>query len=228
MLVLICLVFLSLNVPLAFAGADDTYYNEFFAEAGKDSWNEQAVQGFRDRMLVAYWISRGVYITNGLWSHFAKSSVGGSEDSYVDLADLAFFSGHGNDGFFTTRDGKYVYANQLKIGDKDIEWFGMTACYTHKTPLSWLEGFGPGIHLLPGYTTLATANYNFGYYWAHHILSDMTIRQAWNRVTQDYQNSGTTARVIGAYVSRDDKLSSYSADPVSNASPYYSYWDYTK
>jgi hypothetical protein len=146
----------------------------------------------------------------------------GTDDTYVDNVDLAWYTGHGNPGMFTfdnsTQDDGSIVPSDARWGDRDLEWMQLESCNVLQffdganTPIwsRWSQVFD-GLHLLNGFQTtascvsvsLGTAG-RFSFYlfpWSVGpvTLPQLKVRQAWAQMARDLEPSGKQYVSMGVF-----------------------------
>lgn len=167
----------------------------------------------------------------------------GSNNSYVDYMDLAFFSGHGSAYAFYNRDGGTSFYNTGDgWGNGWLKWIGFFTCQTIMTPnkdgnaWSAYNNTSEGVHLMVGFNVnSAFADTNLPNNWAYYMKTGDYVWRSWFRAVNSargyygsvYQGGwpGTASAVMWTdqygNPSLDpyyDRLSSYSNKPSSGAS----------
>jgi hypothetical protein len=162
------------------------------------------VKGFRDR---------GQYVSFNFgdyaaWEEdFKKSSMGGTDDSYADNVDMAFYTGHANGNYFSfpgTRDDGALEYTDASYGERDLEWLMIAACGPMQRMESGMHLFDrwgrafKGLHLLAGYATVSFDNTIEGDRLARNLLSyGHTVRQAWAQMATEAQPDSVTYGYMG-------------------------------
>ncbi|HEY9840437.1 MAG TPA: DUF6345 domain-containing protein [Candidatus Obscuribacterales bacterium] len=138
---------------------------------------------------------------------FKKTSMGGTDDYYVDNVDMVFYTGHANGNgwsFPGTRDDDFLRFNEGSYGEKELEWLMIAAC----GPMQMYEGgvhlfdrWGgafKGLHMLAGYATVSYDTTIEGDRLARHLLAEnMTVRSAWAQMATEAQPSSVTYGYMG-------------------------------
>lgn len=138
----------------------------------------------------ARWSAPYVYGNGSAWEEdWKRAASGGTEESYIDNVDLAYFSGHGSaNGFFfgvggNKHDDCILTAEEVQgaWGTKDNDWIGLSACNVLDDPVSNLQRWARamnGTRLLMGFKTVM-ADVDFGNELGWHIRWNKTMPQAW-------------------------------------------------
>lgn len=185
------------------------------------------------------WARRFAYGNKWAWEEDWKVSWrGGTENTYVDSVDLAYFSGHGGwawDGYYwrwlvgpvfgvggRNHDDQYLVPGDARraYGDKDLEWVAFSACSTlNNTSRRYWAASMNGLHLLLGFKT-TMYDVNQGHHFAWRVRWGWTVPQAWFAATDITQpQSGRVARVLAnEYCHFWDRWGSVCADSYD--------WDY--
>jgi hypothetical protein len=159
-------------------------------------------RGFRDRF-----VSEGIsfpyfFGESSAWETDWKCpTLGGSDNSYMDNVDIAFFTGHANGNGFvlsSNRSDTFVHYNDARWGDRDLEWVIIAACGPVQTGAQtrWRNSFR-GLHQILGYSTNSRDTRDEGRRFADYILrtpflwfnQPLTIREAWIQTATDIQGS---------------------------------------
>ncbi len=163
------------------------------------------------------WIKRFAYGNGSAWEQDWKASWrpgGGTEHLYVDTVDLAYFSGHGGQGWdnlYNTYlwgpvfgEGGNLYDDSVLVpgdayrsyGNDDLDWAVFSACQTlnDQSYAYWANSMN-GLHLLLGFKT-NMLDVNQGYWFARYINAGYTFNQAWWIATDITHPSGYVARVL--------------------------------
>lgn len=169
------------------------------------------------------WTKRFNYGDALAWeSDFEKSGVGGSDSTYIDTLDFAYFSGHGSPTafWFGTNydgDGSYTYRvhySEAEWGDLDLEWITISACNVLQfdDPAGdvfdrWGWPVFKGLHMILGYDTYSY-DLVMGDTFVYYMTTGMRIKNAWIQANIDIQPSD----VYSAYLrvcENDDYLPGY-------------------
>lgn len=177
------------------------------------------------------WTPRFVFGNTNAWStDWRRSANGGSENSYIDTLDLAYFAGHGSTAGILFGVGSPTPTTVTKNdalgawGDRDLDWIGLAACNVLDDPVSNLQGWGEamnGVRLIMGFKTVMN-DVAHGVEFGKAIRDGYTFTQAWFRAADKLQSQGRVARVLAeqqAYF--DDKPTQHNAATVVNWPKYY-------
>ena len=150
-------------------------------------------------------------------SHWEKSSVGGSDSSYVETIDYAWFTGHGNSGFFTFNtdtDGDSSYVNrtwyhETQWGNDDLEWVFLHSCSClYESDISnWNSTFYK-LHGICGFHTSASASTtgSTGEAVADYLRTEgYTVGEAWEQGTKDAQASTKDGAIYTAVIRPEEE-----------------------
>ncbi len=212
----VCFVLLILAIPAVQAGADDIDPKERGVEWVKDysgnpdGWGNLAntkddAESFYNALGNLGWRRVFDYGDSLAWeSDFEKSSVGGSDATYIDGLDFAYFSGHGTPtGFIfgTNHDGDgsqtyRVHFSEANWGDLDLEWIVLSACQVlqYDDPAGnvfnrWGYPVFKGLHMILGYDTIAQDSVIGGTFVNYMTTGGRKIKDAWTQANIDIQPS---------------------------------------
>ncbi|HEX9991479.1 MAG TPA: DUF6345 domain-containing protein [Acidimicrobiales bacterium] len=126
------------------------------------------------------------------------SPSAGTDTTWIDDVDIAFFSGHGSStgllfGVATSDDGT-TRPGDVRWGDGDLEWIAVDACEVLQESGvfdRWGWGVFAGLHVMCGFHTTCADESKRGRYFAQYLNAGWTVRQAWIRAAQDTEPSGT-------------------------------------
>jgi hypothetical protein len=177
------------------------------------------------------WTARFVYGNTSAWStDWRRSANGGSENSYIDTIDLAYFAGHGSTSGIIFGVGSPTPVTVSKNdalnswGDRDLDWIGLAACNVLDDPVSNLQGWGEamnGVRLILGFKTVMN-DVAHGVEFGKAIRDGYTFTQAWFRAADKLQSQNRVARVLAeqqAYF--DDRPAQHNANTVVDWPKYY-------
>ena len=127
-------------------------------------------------------------------------------NNLVDGYDLAAFAGHGSSGtlafsYYDRADnqGWYdLYPWETKLGGRDLEWIGFSACEVLDTEdhcREWCDAMN-GIHLICGWKTPMYETPDMLSSWIYRMKRGETVKNAWFHAGDDV-DSWRTLRVIG-------------------------------
>lgn len=211
--------------PISAAQADDdggtlevgVEYVNWYPGSG-DLWTtDDDALGLYNTLGSGGWIKRFAYGNGSAWEEDWKASWrpgGGTEHLYVDTVDLAYFSGHGGQGWDSlygrylwgpvfgdggnTHDDSYLMPGDAyrAYGDDDLEWATFSACQTlnDQSYAYWANSMN-GLHLLLGFKT-NMLDVNQGYWFGRYINAGYTFNQAWWIATDITHPRGYVARVL--------------------------------
>ncbi len=162
--------------------------------------SDDSAVGFYNRIGNAGWTKKfNKGDSNAKAAHFEQS---GSDTTYVDDVDIAFYQGHGSAGKLDVSTYiEKVYANEAEWGDYDIEWIGLHACSTLSNN-DFSESL-QGAHLICGFSTTAYNYAGDGENWADYLIDDganddaYTVKDAWFYGIDINQPTGVTLKVFG-------------------------------
>lgn len=149
------------------------------------------------------WTERFFYGSSLAWEEDWKhQSLGGSEDSYIDTVDLAYFAGHGStDGLLfgnCNHDDNLLSFSDARDawGNKDLDWVGLAACNVLDDPNlgQWADTLN-GARLIMGFKTVMD-DVAHGEELGHYIRRNYTMTQAWFKAADKLQSQGRIARVL--------------------------------
>ena len=121
----------------------------------------------------------------------------GTDTTWVDAVDAAFFSGHGNQGAFyfgKKIDDARAKNTEVVWGDLNLEFIALDACQVLEENGvfdRWGWPVFKGLHVLCGFHTVTGDESNRGRIFAQYLNAGCTVRQAWIRAAQDTEGSGT-------------------------------------
>jgi hypothetical protein len=151
---------------------------------------------------------------------------GGTDTSWADNVDFAYFSGHGNQsGFYfgVSKDDYQVHYNDCVWGDKDLEWIVLSSCLC----LNYSDGavfnrFGwpvfKGLHLIMGMDTTMSDTTDAGKFFVQFMTGDSawpssgskkTIQEAWRWACWWALPSNQYCAILGAAGSGGDAWNDY-------------------
>jgi hypothetical protein len=144
--------------------------------------------------------------------HFKKVSLGGTDTSYVDDQDFAYYAGHGSPtGFYfnNNHDDKKLRCtdthHDAEWGNTDLEWIALHCCEIlsdNNTHGEWYERWAfdvfKGLHQIQGFCTVAIDVPNMGSKFAYYMIDlEYTIRESWREAAEDTQPSGIVVAILG-------------------------------
>ncbi|AKB77352.1 hypothetical protein MSHOH_0869 [Methanosarcina horonobensis HB-1 = JCM 15518] len=162
--------------------------------------SDDSAVGFYNRIGNAGWTKKfNKGDSNAKAAHFEQS---GSDTTYIDGVDIAFYQGHGSAGKLdVSAYTEKVYANEAEWGDYDLEWIGLHACNTLSNN-DFSESL-QGAHLICGFSTTAYNYAGDGENWAGYLIDDganddaYTVKNAWFYGIDINQPAGVTLKVFG-------------------------------
>ncbi len=193
-------------------GGGNTFFYEYVVNyAGTGQINLPACDddawGLRDELDDAGWAWAG-YGNSSAWEEdWKRSASGGTEGTYPDARDFAYFAGHGNSTSFIfgnqTRDDCCVSTGDASgaWGDGDLEWVALAVCQTLTSDGGWANAMD-GLHLICGAVdNIADAEYgeDFGERLVSTWFLDgaTRVKTAWFETMDRFMGSGVDIRVIG-------------------------------
>lgn len=162
--------------------------------------SDDSAVGFYNRMGNAGWTKKfNKGNSNAKAAHFEQS---GSDTTYVDGVDIAFYQGHGSAGRLdVSAYTEKVNADEAEWGDHDLEWIGLHACSTlYNTAFASSLN---GVHLICGASTTTYNNANDGTNWAAYMIDDgandvaYTVKESWFYGVDTGQPASVTLKVFG-------------------------------
>lgn len=183
---------------------------------------QNSANGFRNTMA-----SKGQSIIfdwrgNNAWERdFRDPSLGGTDSTYVDNADIQWYTGHGSAGSFTmentTKDDKWITPADASWGNTDLEWLNLESCQVLRDTNGLADYFGrwgptmDGLHVMNGFDTNASCLSGTGGRFADYLFPETflwwtvrdakSISQAWASMATDLEPAGRRWRsmsLIGA------------------------------
>lgn len=140
---------------------------------------------------------------------FIDVERGGSDRDRVDGVDFVFYTGHATGSGFTfesPREGRFLFYDEARWGDGDLEWLLIAACgplQEEEASLPWWRRWGPafdGLHLLLGYANITYDNEREGRLFGEGILEqNLKLRQAWAATATDVQTATEIYAVMGVF-----------------------------
>ena len=178
------------------------------------------------------WTKRFEWGNGNAWpTDWRSSASGGSENSYIDSVDLAYFAGHGSKTgiyFYETGATGNTMATKSQVvnawGDRDLDWIGLAACNVLDDPLSNLQDWGNamnGVRLIMGFKTVMN-DVPHGVEFGQYIRDGYTFTQAWFKAADKLQSQNRVARVLAEQQSYfDDKPFRHNATTVVDWPKYF-------
>ncbi len=174
--------------------------------------------GFRNRFAADGVNIRFNFSGSSAWDRDFLEPASGTDSTYIDNVDIAFYIGHGWGGGFTFEntthnDGNVTYAENIKWGNGDLEWLALLSCQVLRDSQdgkNWAQRWGPafdGLHLLMGFETNAYDWANFGGRFADYTLGrnffgttiTLPVRAAWVQAAAEEQPDSVVTIVMGVY-----------------------------
>ena len=147
---------------------------------------------------------------------FVDPVFGGRDDTGIDSVDLAFYTGHatGSGWTFESSTDRFLFYDEAKWGNQDLEWLIVAACgplQTTTSGLSWWQRWGPafdGLHMLLGYANITLDNpYEGGLLGTYLVDKQLPLRQAWILSATETQSPDEIIAIMGVW--GKDGLSHY-------------------
>jgi hypothetical protein len=186
-------------------------------------------QGFVDQCRAAGWSVNFDYGDNSAWERDWRAN----DDSYVDGADLVFYTGHANQNgwVLNSPDDTFLHYNEIGggldyYGRNDMEWLIIAACgpmqSTHFTTNTtnafnrWRNIFD-GLHVFLGYGSVTYDNTSEGRRFMELTRAGWNVIDAWFRTAREIQRStnnssppnGPTIYVTAMYAHNGDHCARY-------------------
>ena len=149
------------------------------------------------------WTRRFLYGDDLAWEQdWKRQDLGGTNETYVDSIDLAYFAGHGSTSSFIFRrcdtDDQDLSPTDASgaWGTRDLDWVGMAACNVLDDPnrANWAATMN-GMRLFMGYKTVM-ADADHGEEFAEYVRWNYNMTQAWFKAADKLQPQGTVARIL--------------------------------
>jgi len=193
-------------------GRDDyeyfyNYTNDYYGTDDDITNCDNNVSGIYNN-IPSYWVNWGYSSYSASPSHYESESYGGSEDSFVDRADLSFYCGHGTGsgswrGWAYRSDTFYPQYAHDSWGERDLEWVASVACQAmHDDAIDeWAQAMN-GMHLICGATTNMRQG-NYGKTFAKKMVdsgafdSAKKVKASWFDTVEAKNPSGRQGVVIG-------------------------------
>lgn len=163
-------------------------------------YSEDSAEGFYDRLGDEGWTKKfNKGNSNAKDEHFEQS---GSDTTYIDGVDIAFYQGHGSAGRLDISTvWEKVDSDEAEWGDYDLEWIGLHACSVLSNN-DFTDALH-GVHLICGFSTTSYNYADDGENWADFLIDDgandqaYTVKDAWFDGMEIKQPSSVTAKVFG-------------------------------
>ena len=172
---------------------------------------------------------------------FEETGVGspatGTDTSWIDTVNIAFFSGHGGPGGFmfgiASKDDGTAKPSELRLGNGKLDWIALDACQVLQydngdvfSRIGW--PVFKGLHYILGFDTVARDESKRGRYLAENLNSGDRVRDAWRKACQETEDSGARYAYLRADQSGTNTFDDHwfgkgfvSADPTSPTTLYY-------
>lgn len=152
----------------------------------------------------------------------------GTDSTWIDKVEAAFFSGHGSaSGFLfgvAGKDDGKAKPSEIRWGDGALNWIAIDACQVLERDGvfdRWRPAF-KGVHVICGFHTTTGDEGKRGRYFANHLNEGRTVRQAWIAAAQETEDSSTEWAYIRADADGTDTYNDHwfgkgavSADPTT-------------
>ena len=141
---------------------------------------------------------------------FEETGVGspatGTDTSWIDTVNIAFFSGHGSAGGFmfgiASKDDGTAKPSELKLGNGKLDWIALDACQVLEydngnvfNRIGW--PVFKGLHYILGFDTVARDESKRGRYLAENLNSGDRVRDAWRKACQETEDAAHGTRTCG-------------------------------
>jgi hypothetical protein len=170
------------------------------------------------------WTARFVWGNSNAWStDWRRSANGGSENSYIDTIDLAYFAGHGSTNGIIFGAGSPNPRTVTKDdalsawGDQDLDWAALAACNVLDDPISNLQGWAGamnGVRLILGFKTVMN-DVPHGVEFGQYIRDGYSLTQAWFKAADKLQSQNRVARVLAEHTAYFDDTHNNHASATS-------------
>lgn len=192
--------------------------------------------GLYNRLGGCGWIRRFAWGNGNAWEQDWKGlnkPGGGTENTWVDAVDLAYFAGHGGStGFYfgtSSIDDRQLHYSDCRLdwGNLDAEWIAIAACNvladSHRTDWAWCMN---GLHLILSFVT-TMADVPHGDWFGRYICQGYNMTQAWFKAADVLQPQGKIARVLAeeSYHFYDRPYNHNTSDAMDYATYYW--WTHT-
>lgn len=148
----------------------------------------------------------------------AGSPATGTDNTWIDTVDIAFFSGHGSTAGplfgVANRDDGRASPGDLRLGNNNLEWLALDACEV----LNWDNGnvFSSwgwpvfrGLHYLLGFHTICRDESKRGRYLADNLNNGDRVRDAWRKACQETEGSNREYAYLRADASGTDTFNDH-------------------
>ena len=172
---------------------------------------------------------------------FEETGVGspatGTDTSWIDTVNIAFFSGHGSrNGFMfgiASKDDGTAKPSELRLGNGKLDWIALDACQVLEydngnvfNRIGW--PVFKGLHYILGFDTVARDESKRGRYLAENLNSGDRVRDAWRKACQETEDSGARYAYLRADQSGTNTFDDHwfgkgfvSADPTAPTTLFY-------
>jgi hypothetical protein len=182
------------------------YVNDYPGTGSDLGLTDDDALSFYNRLGNCGWTRRFAWGNGNAWEEdWKRTAAGGTNNSWIDTVDFAYFTGHGySDGIVfgvggNTHDDAYLTTADCRLawGDKDVEWVGLSSCLSMQTPASrqnwsWCMN---GAHLILGFETVMD-DVNHGNWFGYYVCQGWTMTQAWFKAADLLQSQGRVAGVL--------------------------------
>jgi len=164
------------------------WVNQYNGNASDLSNNDNNARGFYNTL---QGVNQFDYGDNLAWDQdFEKSGKGnpavGTDSTYADNVDIAFFSGHGSKSYLlfgrNDFDNGKARNTEMELGDKDLEWIVFDGCNALDYDGAfdrWGWGIFKGLHFILGFATICYDRRDRGEKFAKRLNDSWTVREAW-------------------------------------------------
>lgn len=205
------------------------WVNDYYGWASTLSQCDDDAVGFYNTMGAKGWTQRWNWGDSNAWEQDFKEPSkpgGGTDTTYADNVDFAYFSGHGNaNGFYfgTTIDDHGLSNTDAIWGNKDLEWIALSSClvlnYSAGGVFSrWGWPVFQGLHGICGMDTVMSDTPNQGAYFARFMTGDwnypswgarLPVREAWRQAAWWALPAGQYCAILGASRTGADTWNEY-------------------
>jgi len=125
------------------------------------------------------------------------SPSSGTDTTWIDSVEIAFYSGHGSPGRFTFGvkiDDALAKHAEISWGEKRLNWIALDACDVLARDGVFDRWGWPvfhGLHMICGFDTTTSDEAHRGRIFATYLNAGWTVREAWIRACQDTEGSDT-------------------------------------
>lgn len=176
------------------------WVNQYNGNASDLSNNDDNARGFYNTL---HGTRQFDYGDNLAWDRdFEKSGKGnpsdGTDTTYADNVDIAFFSGHGARDYLlfgrNDFDNGKARNTEMELGDKDLEWIvfdGCNALVFDGVWNRWGWGVFKGLHYILGFATICYDRRDRGEKFANRLNDSWTMREAWIKACKETEPNQT-------------------------------------